>query len=62
MKKGSEWTPIYMLIVIIIAAVLLVTLVKPMLQYAAAQASENIDQAGTVAKGALFSVFLSLKK
>ncbi|MBI5229313.1 hypothetical protein HY991_04330 [Candidatus Micrarchaeota archaeon] len=60
MKRGSEWTPIYMLLVIIIAAVLIITLIKPALQYAAAQASENLGEAGTAAKGALFSLFLAV--
>ena len=54
MKRGSEWTPIYMLIVIIIAGVLIVTLIKPILQYAAAQASENIAESGTAVGGGLF--------
>jgi len=52
--QGTQWTPIYMLIVIAIAAVLLVTFIKPLFQVAAAQASENAQQAEQVAGAAFF--------
>jgi len=53
-RRGSEWTPIYMLIVIIIALILIMTLVKPMMQHAAQVASESGAAAETAAKAGLF--------
>jgi len=35
MKRGMEWTPIYMLVIIAIAAILLFAIAKPMFQQAA---------------------------
>lgn len=35
MEKGAEWTTIYLLIVIAIAAVLILAIIKPMFQQAA---------------------------
>lgn len=55
MKKGAaEWTPIYMLVVLIIAAVLVLTLVKPLFKRALGGAEENVEEAQTAAKAALF--------
>jgi membrane protein implicated in regulation of membrane protease activity len=63
MKKGAaEWTPIYMLVVMIIAAILVVTLVKPMFRRAAATSSQNLNEAQTVGQAALFLFSLILKK
>ena len=53
-RKGSEWTPIYMLIVMVIAAILIFTLVKPILRQASDTASSNLDQARAAAKSAIF--------
>ena len=41
MSKGFEWTPIYLVVIIAIAAILIFAIVKPMFQQAAqyAQAS-----------------------
>ncbi|MFH0970952.1 MAG: hypothetical protein V1835_00130 [Candidatus Micrarchaeota archaeon] len=45
-RKGStEWTPIYMLIVMIIAAILIYSLIKPMAQRSADIASGNLEEA-----------------
>ncbi len=51
-RKGQGWTPIYLLIVMIIAAVLIITLIKPMFRQAAMSAEENIGEAASVAKTA----------
>ncbi|MEK6923988.1 MAG: hypothetical protein AABW54_01995 [Candidatus Micrarchaeota archaeon] len=54
MKRGSDWSPIYMLLVVIIAAILIITLIKPAFQSAAGTASGNLDTARQVATGWLF--------
>jgi Tfp pilus assembly protein FimT len=41
MKRGMEWTPIYMLVILAIAAILLFAIAKPMFQ----QASEYAQSA-----------------
>lgn len=44
-RKGTvDWTPIYLLLVIAIAAVLLITFVKPMFSGASSAASKNFGQ------------------
>ncbi len=54
-RRGStEWTPIYMLIVLVIAAILILTLAKPLIRQAGNVASGNLQEARTVAKSALF--------
>jgi len=53
-RRGAEWTPLYLLIVTVIAAVLLVTVLKPILRRAAAQASETTAEAQEFAQAALF--------
>ena len=35
MNRGMEWTPIYMLVIFVIAAILLFAIAKPMFQNAA---------------------------
>ncbi len=35
MNKGMEWTPIYLLVILAIAAILLFAIIKPMFQNAA---------------------------
>jgi competence protein ComGC len=52
LRKGQGWTPIYLLIVLIIAAVLIITLIKPLFRQAAISAEENVGEAGSVAKSA----------
>lgn len=42
MKKGMEWTPIYLVIIIAIAAILIFTIIKPMFQQAAEYAQTQI--------------------
>jgi len=42
MKKGMEWTPIYLLVIVAIAAIILFAIVKPMFQNAAQFAQSNI--------------------
>lgn len=55
MKKGAaEWTPIYMLVVMIIAAILIVTLIKPMFRRAAASTSGATQEIQDIGKAALF--------
>ncbi len=53
-KGSTEWTPIYMLIVFVIAAVLIFTLVKPLLRNASDAAGGNLQEARTIAGGALW--------
>jgi len=53
MKRGSDWSPIYMLIVVVIAAILIITLIKPIFQQSAVTASQNIGQANQVARSAV---------
>ena len=62
--KGSEWTPIYLMIVLIIAAILLVEVVKPVMKQAASSASSNLQQSSNLIGGfSLFSVdFKKLKR
>ncbi len=54
-KKGaSDWGTIYLLVVVAIAAVLIVTFVKPLFKSAGESAEENLDTARNVAGAALF--------
>jgi hypothetical protein len=53
MKRG-DWSGIYMVIVVIIAAVLVITLVKPMFQQAAATSSQNLGYGMNYVASALF--------
>ncbi len=53
-RGGSEWTPIYMLVVLVIAAVLIMTLIKPLFRRAAASTEESAETVATVAGAALF--------
>ncbi len=39
MDKGFEWTPIYLVIILAIAAILLFAIIKPMFQQAAQYAT-----------------------
>ncbi len=54
--KGSEWTPIYLMIVLIIAAILLVEVIKPVMKQAASTASSNLAQSNNLIGG--FSISL----
>lgn len=56
LKPRGQWGPIYMLIVVVIAAVLLITLIKPIVIRASQSASETIDSAEVVAKAALLLI------
>ncbi|MEM4255339.1 MAG: hypothetical protein QXR53_03350 [Candidatus Norongarragalinales archaeon] len=47
-SKGQNWTPIYMIIVIAIAVILLVTFVKPLFNQASGTASQTTDTARQV--------------
>lgn len=42
-RKSQNWTPIYMIIVIIIAVILLVTFVKPLFNQAGGVASQTTE-------------------
>ena len=60
MKRG-DWTPVYMLIVAIIAVIMILTFIKPVFQNAATTATANAATASkAVAGGFLF--FLSGKR
>lgn len=48
--RGSEWAPLYLLIVLAIAAILLVTFVKPMFRTAAVSAEQGAQAAKDAAK------------
>lgn len=63
MKRGSDWSPLYMLIVVIIAAILIITLIKPIFQQSAVTASQNLGASREVARtAAVFGLSLFLKK
>ncbi len=55
-KGASEWSSIYMLVVVVIGVILLVTLVKPALKQAGQAASANTEEAKSFA--AIGSYFL----
>ncbi len=59
-KGSAEWTPIYMMIVMVIAAILIYTLVKPMMSRASEVASGNLEESGGLLKTALFLIRNSL--
>ncbi len=54
MKRGSDWSPIYMLLVVVIAAILIITLIKPVFQNASSSAASNLITAQKVAASGLF--------
>jgi len=56
--QGTSWTPIYMMVVVIIAIVLVMTLIKPAFRLASQQAAASESEAASVAKGALFGLTL----
>lgn len=63
MKRGSDWSPLYMLIVVIIAAILIITLIKPIFQQSALTASQNIDAGKQAARtAAIMGVTLLFRK
>ncbi len=58
--RGSEWTPLYMMIVIAIAAIVIVSLVKPAFVLASQDAAARAQEAQYAAKAGLF--FLALRR
>ncbi len=58
-RRGSEWSSLYLLIAVAIAAVLLVTFVKPLFKQAQETSSDATDAAAKVASGALFGISLA---
>lgn len=48
--RGSEWAPLYLLVVLAIAAILLVTFVKPMFRQAAVVADQASKETKAAAK------------
>lgn len=54
--KAQSWTPIYMIIVIIIAVILLVTFVKPLFNNANSVSSGTVD----ITKQTLKSIAIAL--
>ncbi|MGB9577318.1 MAG: hypothetical protein ACP5O3_03545 [Candidatus Micrarchaeia archaeon] len=61
-QGGSTWTPLYLLIVTIIAAVLVITVLKPVIRHAAAAAQETTQEAQAYASAALFLGGLTLQR
>ncbi|MFH1750083.1 MAG: hypothetical protein ABH863_00215 [Candidatus Micrarchaeota archaeon] len=55
-KGASDWTPIYMLIVMVIAAVLIYTLIKPILNRASDVASGNLEESKNLINTASFLI------
>ncbi len=51
--RGTEWAPLYLLVVLAIAAILLVTFVKPLFRQAAVTADDNTKAAKDAAKSAM---------
>ena len=49
-SKGSEWAPIYMLIVMVIAAIIVIKLVKPAFQQASVSAAGSLEEAKYAAR------------
>lgn len=62
MKRGSDWSPIYMLLVVAIVAILIITLIKPVFQNAAEASTSTTNAARNVAAGALFLSGLVLRR
>ncbi len=60
MRGSSEWGPIYMLVVLAIAAVLLVTFIKPLFSSASSTASSVAGQAKDAAQSALWLLALDV--
>ena len=61
-KGASEWSSIYLLIVVVIGVILLVTLVKPALKQAGQAASSGAEEArGFAAIGSYFLAKARLK-
>ncbi len=56
LKGASDWTPIYMLIVMVIAAILIYTLAKPILNRASDVASGNLEESKNLIKTASFLI------
>ncbi|MBI3587588.1 hypothetical protein HY095_00140 [Candidatus Micrarchaeota archaeon] len=54
MKRGSDWSPVYMVIVAVIALIVIVSLIKPIFANSASQAAGNINAASDFARGAIF--------
>ncbi|MFH1107242.1 MAG: hypothetical protein V1787_05080 [Candidatus Micrarchaeota archaeon] len=54
LKGSTEWTPIYMLVVLVIAAILIITLIKPIIRAGGDAASQNLEDSRTLAQSALF--------
>lgn len=52
-RGSTEWTPIYMLIVMVIAAVLIYTLVKPILSRASDVAVGNLEESRSLVSTAV---------
>ncbi|MDP3742702.1 MAG: hypothetical protein Q8R15_05285 [Candidatus Micrarchaeota archaeon] len=59
-RGASEWSSIYMLVVVVIAAILLFTLIKPTLKAAGQAATANTQEARSIA--AIGSYFLMRRK
>ncbi|MBI5226296.1 hypothetical protein HY994_03590 [Candidatus Micrarchaeota archaeon] len=51
--RGTEWAPLYLLVVLAIAAILLVTFVKPLFRQAAVSAEDASKAAKDAAKSAM---------
>ncbi|MBI5224298.1 hypothetical protein HY989_00335 [Candidatus Micrarchaeota archaeon] len=61
LKGASEWTPIYMLIVMVIAAILIFTMLKPILRGASDTASGNLAESKSIVGTANFLLKMVIK-
>lgn len=61
LKAASEFSTIYLVIVVIIAAIVLIALVKPAFILASQKASSNLDTAAQAAKGIIPLLLLRRK-
>ena len=55
-KGDTNWTPIYLILVLAIALILIVTFVKPLFKSAGESSAENLAETKTAVKGGLFAV------
>lgn len=60
LRGASEWTPIYMLIVMVIAAILIYTLIKPILSRANDVATGNLEESKSLIKTSIDLIRLRL--
>ncbi|MFH0835603.1 MAG: hypothetical protein V1834_00380 [Candidatus Micrarchaeota archaeon] len=57
-KGDTNWTPIYLVLVIAIALILIVTFIKPLFKSAGESSAENLAEARKAAIYGLFAITL----